>query len=78
MRILHTADLHLGRTGKDRDIWHQWEKIIEIALKENIHILLIAGDVFDNGQAEAGVKEKICYFFKQTGQSGHTDFYHPR
>ena len=70
MRILHTADLHLGRTGKDRDIWHQWEKIIEIALKENIHILLIAGDVFDNGQAEAVLKKKFVISLNKLANQG--------
>lgn len=52
MRILHTSDLHLGRTlyGAKRD--EAFEKLLAWLLNEikdkNVECLLIAGDVFDS------------------------------
>ena len=51
MKLLHTSDWHLGKRlyGKSR-IDEQREvlaEIAEIAARENIDVLLLAGDVFD-------------------------------
>ncbi|MBI1184425.1 exonuclease subunit SbcD, partial [bacterium] len=59
MKILHTADWHLGKKLHKQDLWADhamylnWlEKYIE---KEHINVLLISGDVFDlaNPSSEA-------------------------
>lgn len=52
MRILHTSDLHLGRSlyGASRD--ETFEKLVDwltsVVKAESVDCLLIAGDVFDN------------------------------
>lgn len=77
MRLLHTADLHLGRKGREEDIWKQWEKIITIAQKEAVNVLIIAGDVFDDGRAEKEVKERFCHSLESLNQKGITVFIIP-
>lgn len=59
VNIIHTGDIHLGREfrsytqlkqyGKTKrsDIKNTLFKIIDIAEKEEVHLLLIAGDLFD-------------------------------
>lgn len=51
VRILHCADLHfdtqMSKLSK-QDILDVFSYIIDIALEENVEIMLIAGDVFDN------------------------------
>lgn len=64
MRILHTADWHLGRPleGRSRlDEQAEWiDELVEIVKEERIDLLLMAGDVFDtfNPPAEA---EELFY-----------------
>ncbi|RKL69347.1 exonuclease sbcCD subunit D [Salipaludibacillus neizhouensis] len=52
MRLLHTADWHIGRTieGRDRLEEHEdfFEELVEICNEENIDAVLMAGDVFDS------------------------------
>lgn len=64
MRVLHTSDWHLGRNLEGRSrIQEQREvidEIVNIAEKEEVHMVLIAGDIFDtyNPPAEA---EELFY-----------------
>ncbi|MCS7299037.1 MAG: exonuclease SbcCD subunit D [Spirochaetia bacterium] len=68
MRILHTADWHLGtrvpHIGLDRSEEQDKvvKKIIEIVEKENIDVVIIAGDIFDN-PTPSYQAEKIFYNF---------------
>jgi exonuclease SbcD len=52
MRILHTADLHIGQTlnGWTRDVEHRafLETLPELVESKKIDALVVAGDVFDN------------------------------
>lgn len=52
MRLLHTADWHLGRTleGRDRLPEHEafFDELQEIVVAEKIDVILMAGDVFDS------------------------------
>jgi len=51
MRILHTADWHLGSTLEGRDRAEEQaavlEEIVEIACEEDVDLVLVAGDVYD-------------------------------
>ncbi len=53
MKILHTSDWHLGQSfmGKSREEEHQafltW--LLELIEKEEIGVLIVAGDIFDTG-----------------------------
>jgi exonuclease SbcD len=57
MRILHTADWHLGaRLGNQDRIGDQLARLDEIATlldSEEVDVLLVAGDVFDEHRSEA-------------------------
>jgi len=64
MRILHTSDWHLGRTLEGRSRLPEQraflEELYSIVEREKIHLVLIAGDIFDtyNPPAEA---EELFY-----------------
>lgn len=64
MRILHTADLHLGHSlnGWDRTQEHsRWfDQLAEVVQREEIDLLLIAGDVFDNTNP-SGEIQRLLY-----------------
>ncbi|MEM2928611.1 MAG: DNA repair exonuclease [Nitrososphaerota archaeon] len=57
-KLIHTADLHLGATAtlkingpnideiRRRDFYNNFAKIVDEALKENVDLFLICGDVF--------------------------------
>ena len=68
MKILHTADWHLGQKfiHSDREQEHilALEWLIEVIKKEKIELLIVAGDVFDIG-SPPNYAQKLYYgFFK--------------
>ncbi len=64
MRVLHTSDWHLGKTLEGRPrLPEQMQfinELVDIAAKEQVQLVLVAGDVFDtyNPPAEA---EELFY-----------------
>ena len=64
MRILHTADWHLGKTIEGRDRRPEQEQFIDeiccICDDEAIDLVLIAGDVFQNTNPSA-IAEQLFY-----------------
>lgn len=55
MRFIHIADVHLGAVPdpgcpwsafREKEIWGTFRKVIDLAKKEKIDLLLIAGDLF--------------------------------
>jgi DNA repair exonuclease SbcCD nuclease subunit len=73
IRILHTADLHLdapfsslgGRSRERQAVFLEtFERILTLAIKSEVHLLLISGDLFDShtpstaviGQVQAGLE----------------------
>ena len=69
MKILHTSDWHIGQKfmGKSREEEHKaflsW--ITEIIKKENIDVLIVAGDIFDTGNPPNYALELYYNFLKQ-------------
>lgn len=61
MRILHTADWHLGKTIEGRDRQTEQEQCIgeicDIAEQEGVDLVLIAGDVFQSPNPSAAAEE---------------------
>ena len=61
MRILHTADWHLGKTLKGQPLIEDQKFIIDqilyIADRQNVKVLLIAGDIYDRGIPPADAVE---------------------
>ena len=64
MKLLHTADWHVGRTirGRSRDDEHRQvlAEIAAIARDEQVDLILVAGDIFDTA-APAPIAEEIVY-----------------
>ncbi|MFR4440483.1 MAG: metallophosphoesterase family protein [Hungatella sp.] len=61
MRILHTSDWHLGKylDGNSRlDEQKEFvEELCRICDQEEIELILLAGDVYDNGNPSAQAEE---------------------
>lgn len=60
MRILHTADWHLGKTFRGvsllEDQQHVLDQVFEAIIEQNIQVLIVAGDVYDKpSPSEASV-----------------------
>lgn len=64
MRILHTADWHIGQTlnGWSRDNEHRrfLDSLCDLIITEKVDALLVAGDVFD-GINPSGEAQKLLY-----------------
>lgn len=57
MKIIHIADIHLGRRRLDgqlpeQDFADAFDSIVDIAIEEQVDVFLIAGDLFDRPQVE--------------------------
>ena len=48
IKILHTADIHILNTDRHEEYISQFEKLYEIVKKNDIDIVAIVGDLFDN------------------------------
>ncbi len=63
MRILHTADWHLGdrlgRIDRTQDLRRAVEKIAEYCTSEKVELLLIAGDLFSELAGPEGLRDAI-------------------
>lgn len=64
MKILHTADWHVGKTlgGRGRAAEHEavLDEIAELARREHVDVVLVAGDVFDS-VSPGPESERIVY-----------------
>lgn len=64
IRILHTADWHVGQTlrGFSREYEHRkvFERLEEIVVERDVDALIIAGDVFDS-QNPSGEAQQLFY-----------------
>ena len=88
MRILHTADWHVGRTirGQSRHAEHEQvlDDLVALARREAVDLVLVAGDVFDSAapspEAEALVWRTLLALHDAAGAvvviAGNHD--HPR
>lgn len=66
MRILHTADLHLGRQFNgiplDADHGAVLEQIVLAIMSNSIDVLVIAGDIFDRAAPPASAVRQFNGF----------------
>ncbi|OGF67415.1 MAG: hypothetical protein A2Y62_02275 [Candidatus Fischerbacteria bacterium RBG_13_37_8] len=68
MKIMHCSDVHLGKRPagpvgiysqkRYDDYFHVFEQCIDTGIKEQIDVLLIAGDLFDRGYITPEVLER--------------------
>ena len=74
MRIVHTADWHVGRVWKNVNRLDEMaavlEHLAEFIERERIGLLLMAGDVFETGNPPAEAERLVFRFFKRIGQAG--------
>lgn len=69
MRLLHTSDWHLGQAlhTYDRTYEHQCflDWLVETIVAEQVDVLLVAGDVYDNANPSAGAQRQLYRFLQQ-------------
>src|SRR5262249_16949245 len=63
MKLLHTADWHLGdrlgRIDRTADLRRQVERIAQYCREERVDVLLVAGDIFSEMLRADGLREAI-------------------
>jgi len=76
MRILHTSDWHLGKTLEQYSRLEEQEEFlqefIEIVANNNIDLVIIAGDIYDNGNPPAKAETMFYSTLKNITKSGKT------
>lgn len=74
IRILHTADLHLGaafpelgeKEGKRRlDLLQTFERLLTLAIKNDVQLFIVAGDLFDTPRPTPEIVEQVAAGFKR-------------
>ena len=74
MKILHSADWHLGVSLKAEKRFEEFDALLEhicsIIKKENIEAVIIAGDVFDSHIPSNRAAEQYYNFLIQAGRAG--------
>ncbi|MFA6411416.1 MAG: exonuclease SbcCD subunit D C-terminal domain-containing protein [Syntrophales bacterium] len=75
MKILHTSDWHLGRALHGRKRYEEYEAFLNwlagLIDEENIDVLLVAGDVFDNSTPSNRAQELYYQFLCRTAAVTH-------
>jgi len=75
MRILHTSDWHIGRALYGRKRYEEYEAFLDwlagLVEKEDIDVLLVAGDVFDNGTPSNRAQELYYRFLARAASPAH-------
>ena len=69
MRLLHTSDWHLGQTlhNYERSYEHQrfLDWLLDTLVAEQVDVLLVAGDVFDNANPSSASQKQLYVFLQQ-------------
>lgn len=87
IKILHTADLHIDRqfpgfpgekgTKRRLEIRDKFDGIMNLAKKEKVNVVVIAGDLFDNNSPSIGSVEFVKEWFKKLKYDGIRVFISP-
>jgi DNA repair protein SbcD/Mre11 len=74
MRIVHTADWHVGRVWKNLNRLDETAAVLDhlarFVLREPVDVLLMAGDVFESGSPTAEAERLVFSFFRRLGEAG--------
>ncbi|GGN96821.1 metallophosphoesterase family protein [Saccharibacillus kuerlensis] len=88
MRVLHTADWHLGKTLEGRSRFEEQEKfmdeLVDIVRREKVDLILMAGDVYDTVnppaaaeqlfyESAARIRAEGCLFAAISGNHDHPE-----
>ncbi len=75
MKILHTSDWHLGRTLYGRKRYEEFEAMLtwlaETIVREQVDVLLVAGDVFDSSTPSHRAQEIYYRFLCRVASACH-------
>ncbi|MBY6036398.1 exonuclease subunit SbcD [Fictibacillus nanhaiensis] len=78
MRLLHTADWHLGRSLEGRNRMNEQQafldELVEIVKQEKIDAVLMAGDVFDTVNPPAAAEQMFYDTLARISQMGRCPF----
>jgi DNA repair protein SbcD/Mre11 len=71
MRIVHSADWHVGRLWKNISRLDETSRVLdslaEFLEREKIDLLLVAGDIFDTNNPGADAEQLVFEFFRRLG-----------
>ncbi|WP_234553337.1 metallophosphoesterase family protein [Thermus caliditerrae] len=74
MRLLHTADWHLGKVlrGVDRtpEIGQALKRLLEIVREERVELVVVSGDLFDRPQVSSEAEAHAVEFFLRLRELG--------
>lgn len=74
MRILHTADWHLGKNLEGQSRMDEQElflnDFVDIVEKNNINLIIIAGDIYDSSNPPARAEKMFYDTLKKLSQNG--------
>jgi exonuclease SbcD len=72
MRVVHTADWHVGRVWKNLSRLDEAARVLEHLAgyleRERVDLLLVAGDVFDTPNPGADAEQLVFQFFRRLGE----------
>ena len=75
MKLIHTSDWHIGRALYNRKRYDEFEAFLnwlaDTVERENIDVLLVAGDVFDNTTPSNRAQELYYRFLCRVAASAH-------
>ncbi|MBW6486657.1 MAG: exonuclease SbcCD subunit D C-terminal domain-containing protein [Syntrophobacterales bacterium] len=75
MKIIHTSDWHIGRVLYGRARYDEYEAFLDwlaaLIASEDINLLLVAGDVFDNSTPSNHAQELYYRFLCRVAASSH-------
>ncbi len=74
MKILHTADWHLGATLADNRRYAEFRQflnwLVQLIREQHIECLLVSGDIFDNSTPSIHAQELYYRFLADAGDAG--------
>lgn len=74
MRILHTADWHIGKLLEGRSRLEEQKivmsQLVAMAREHQADMVCVAGDIFDNGHPSAGAETLLYQTLKELSQGG--------
>ncbi|WP_429885827.1 metallophosphoesterase family protein [Geoalkalibacter halelectricus] len=79
IRILHTADLHLDapfvqlgdKAGQRQDDFLKtFERLLTLAIKNEVHLFVVAGDLFDHSRPDSGLVGRVQAGLKRLADRG--------
>ncbi|MBE0598573.1 MAG: DNA repair exonuclease [Desulfuromonadales bacterium] len=79
LRFLHTADLHLGApfpslgeqaAGRQAAFLTTFERLLTLAIKKDVHLFLVAGDLFDSPHPDPTLVARVQAGLKRLADRG--------